>query len=70
MERVSGRRVYSLGKKEVQLSPNERKMGYFYEMVSPIQKRATLHTILLIDGSSLMAAHLEDLKDLVTETVK
>lgn len=70
VERVSGRRVYSLGKKEVQLSPNERKMGYFYEMVSPIQKRATLHTILLIDGSSLMAAHLEDLKDLVTETVK
>lgn len=69
MKQTSELTVRSLGKKEVCLPPNERKTGYFYELVLPMQKQRTLHTILLIDGSLSMMDDLENLKDLVSETV-
>lgn len=61
--------VQSLGRKQLCLTPQLTKTCYFYEIEGHQTKNSLLHTVLLIDGSASMIPYLENLKQIVHETI-
>ena len=61
--------VQSLGRKQLRLTPQLTRTCYFYKIGNHQTRNNLLHTVLLIDGSASMLPYLEDLKQIVHETI-
>ncbi len=61
--------VQSLGRKQLRLTPQLTRTCYFYKIGNDQTRNNLLHTVLLIDGSASMLPYLEDLKQIVHETI-
>lgn len=61
--------VQSLGRKQLRLTPQLTRTCYFYKIGNHQKRNNLLHTVLLIDGSASMLPYLEDLKQIVHETI-
>ena len=61
--------VQSLGRKQLRLTPQLTRTCYFYTIGNDQTRNNLLHTVLLIDGSASMLPYLEDLKQIVHETI-
>lgn len=61
--------VQSLGRKQLRLTPQLTRTCYFYKIGNDQTRKNLLHTVLLIDGSASMLPYLEDLKQIVHETI-
>ena len=61
--------VQSLGRKQLRLTPQLTRTYYFYKIGNDQTRNNLLHTVLLIDGSASMLPYLEDLKQIVHETI-
>lgn len=61
--------VQSLGRKQLRLTPQLTRTCYFYKIGNHQIRNNLLHTVLLIDGSASMLPYLEDLKQIVHETI-
>lgn len=61
--------VQSLGRKQLRLTPQLTRTCYFYKIGNHQTRNNLLHKVLLIDGSASMLPYLEDLKQIVHETI-
>lgn len=61
--------VQSLGRKQLRLTAQLTRTCYFYKIGNHQKRNNLLHTVLLIDGSASMLPYLEDLKQIVHETI-
>lgn len=61
--------VQSLGRKQLRLTSQLTRTCYFYKIGNHQTRNNLLHTVLLIDGSASMLPYLEDLKQIVHETI-
>ncbi|MBQ8993146.1 MAG: hypothetical protein IJ085_03330, partial [Turicibacter sp.] len=62
--------VQSLGKKQLNLTPQHQTICCFYEIKSLTARVSNTHTILLVDKSSSMISSLEEVKELIYHTVQ